>query len=581
MRLALTLSLLALAVPPAAQAATITVDRTTDAAPIAGECSDPAGADCSLRQAIDKAAAGDTVAIPANSAHYAVSSGELAVNKPITLAGDGARTTVIDAGGGSRRVLHLTGSGTVTVRGVTITGGNVPSGGGGGVLIDAGPTLSLEDSAVAANTAVDNGGGIFANGGGLQISNSAVVRNHGVTSSNGGGLAIVGGPGASLTNTTLAGNTVQNVGGGLEAQNVTVTVVNATITGNSQNSGGAIYPSTGATITLRNSIVAANTSASIPSQSNCVGAAFANPTSAGHNIEDQDNCGFAQPGDRANTAPQITPVQDNGGQTDTQAPLNGSPAIDAGDDSGCPATDQRGALRPAGAACDIGAYEVAVPAATTGAASGVTATGANLAGTVFNPDIAAGAAVFDYGTTTAYGQSTPALPVPAATREAPVSATLTNLTPSTLYHYRLRASNAPGFAVGADATFVTPPVISVLAGLRVTPSAFRAKRRRGAKVSYRASQPATVTFTVQRPRAGRRQDGRCRKVTRRNRSSRRRCTRWVKVRSSFRRPAVIGPNSFRFSVRKLKPGRYRLKAVARNSAGTGPAVTKRFRIKRR
>ncbi len=37
--------------------------------------------------------------------------------------------------------------------------------------------------------------------------------------------------------------------------------------------------------------------------------------------------------------------------------LPGSPAIDAGNDANCPLTDQRGANRPIGAHCDIGAYE--------------------------------------------------------------------------------------------------------------------------------------------------------------------------------------------------------------------------------
>jgi hypothetical protein len=37
--------------------------------------------------------------------------------------------------------------------------------------------------------------------------------------------------------------------------------------------------------------------------------------------------------------------------------LPGSPAIDAGANSGCPATDQRGVARPYGLRCDIGAFE--------------------------------------------------------------------------------------------------------------------------------------------------------------------------------------------------------------------------------
>ncbi len=38
--------------------------------------------------------------------------------------------------------------------------------------------------------------------------------------------------------------------------------------------------------------------------------------------------------------------------------LGGSPAVDAGTNIGCPATDQRGVARPVNVTCDIGAYEV-------------------------------------------------------------------------------------------------------------------------------------------------------------------------------------------------------------------------------
>ena len=44
----------------------------------------------------------------------------------------------------------------------------------------------------------------------------------------------------------------------------------------------------------------------------------------------------------------------NGGATRTMALLAGSPAIDAVTGPDCPPTDQRGWLRPFGAACDIG-----------------------------------------------------------------------------------------------------------------------------------------------------------------------------------------------------------------------------------
>ena len=55
--------------------------------------------------------------------------------------------------------------------------------------------------------------------------------------------------------------------------------------------------------------------------------------------------------------PLLAPLADNGGPTLTFAVLPGSPAVDAGNSSGCPATDQRGVKRPQGSACDIGAFE--------------------------------------------------------------------------------------------------------------------------------------------------------------------------------------------------------------------------------
>jgi hypothetical protein len=53
--------------------------------------------------------------------------------------------------------------------------------------------------------------------------------------------------------------------------------------------------------------------------------------------------------------PLVGPLDDNGGDTFTHALLDSSPAINAGTDAGCPATDQRGRLRIG--QCDIGAYE--------------------------------------------------------------------------------------------------------------------------------------------------------------------------------------------------------------------------------
>ena len=75
--------------------------------------------------------------------------------------------------------------------------------------------------------------------------------------------------------------------------------------------------------------------------------------------------------------PMLGPLTNNGGPTLTMALLPGSPAIDAGNTSLAPATDQRGFPRPAGLAADIGAYEYGsvMPAI---AISGSGATGLNI-----------------------------------------------------------------------------------------------------------------------------------------------------------------------------------------------------------
>ena len=71
--------------------------------------------------------------------------------------------------------------------------------------------------------------------------------------------------------------------------------------------------------------------------------------------------------------PQLAALAANGGTTPTQALTATSPAIDVGNNTGAPATDQRGAARPVGASVDIGAFEAGVPVT-----SGTTSAGANV-----------------------------------------------------------------------------------------------------------------------------------------------------------------------------------------------------------
>jgi hypothetical protein len=103
----------------------------------------------------------------------------------------------------------------------------------------------------------------------------------------------------------------------------------------------------------------------------------------------------------------------------------------------------------------------------------------------------------------------------------------------------------------------------------------------GAIISYSGSRPATTTFTVQRPHAGRRSGRNCVRLTQRTTNCAS-CRLYIEVGSFTHADDAIGTNHFRFTGRingrKLPPGPYRLRAVPRNALGNGPAVYESFHV---
>jgi hypothetical protein len=100
-------------------------------------------------------------------------------------------------------------------------------------------------------------------------------------------------------------------------------------------------------------------------------------------------------------------------------------------------------------------YAYTPPTVTTGAASGLSATGATLNGTV-NANHADATVSFEYGPDTNYGTIVAATPATVTgTSDTAVSAPLTGLTPGTIYHYRVTATNSGGTSNGTDRTFAT------------------------------------------------------------------------------------------------------------------------------
>jgi hypothetical protein len=316
--------------------------------------------DCKLAQtacqtighAISMASSGDSIRIGA-----AIYTENLNITVNLHLTGAAPATTIIDGGSYTHVVSILNTALNVTLSRLTIRNGSAAGGGG---IINWG-TLTINSSTISRNFAGSSysatGGGIY-NSGTLTINNGTLSGNSG--SSNfvyGGGIYNSGK--LAINNSTLYGNSASdfNGGGGGGIYNAgTAKINNSTFSGNSSPVGGGIY--NGGTITFQNSIITNSTSGG-----NCYGTV----TSNGHNLSSDSTCSFTNTGDLENTDPKLGPLQNNGGLTLTMALPSGSPAIDAGNPSGCTdnlghllKTDQRGQPRPDKedtGGCDMGAYE--------------------------------------------------------------------------------------------------------------------------------------------------------------------------------------------------------------------------------
>jgi hypothetical protein len=248
----------------------------------------------------------------------------------------------------------------------------------GGAVQNRG-TLVVEGSRFFQNHADDGGGAINNNGGSVTIRSSTFISN---TAFNGGAVNNAAGT-LDLSTSLLYSGAVDNQGGGLFATGGTITVTNVTIARNAAFRGGGIYGQNDAVINVLNSTIYSNTASSAAGGiwNNTAGAAANvilkntivagnnDPNSGvlncdgpalrtlGNNLIGDGTCIAPVAGDLQNTDPKLGPLADNGGATNSYRPLAGSPAIDAGNSTGCPAFDQRGYPRPIGAACDIGAVE--------------------------------------------------------------------------------------------------------------------------------------------------------------------------------------------------------------------------------
>jgi hypothetical protein len=358
------LSILALGAGPAvSQVADYTVTRADD--PVPDGC---APGDCSLREAVidaDVALGTPTISVPAGVYVLSIPSppeanpavGDLDVSGEIIIEGAGPTTTILNANGlvTGQRAFDLRDSASLTIRGMTITGGRTTDQGGAFRVFTG--SLTLEDVAITENETVSNSSGGIHGNTGTSVTLTDVVVSHNTAGSFGGGLLLSGN--AALTNVTISGNASEDAGGGLLINGNMATLTNVTITDNTGETdnmgglGGGGLAQNAATVVVRNSIIAGNRVGATGTSPDCDGTIV---SEGGNVIQDTSGCTFTPAAaDITGQAAGLGPLTDNGGPTATHALLAGSPAIDRGG-SGCAATDQRGATRTG--PCDSGAYEL-------------------------------------------------------------------------------------------------------------------------------------------------------------------------------------------------------------------------------
>ncbi|MBV9926508.1 MAG: DUF4214 domain-containing protein [Acidobacteria bacterium] len=332
----------------------------------------------------------------------------------------------------SFRVFQTSPFTTVVISGMTVSGGRTLDEDGGGIYNSQNASLALNEVVVTDNATRLNfaatfgrGGGIYHASGSLFLNNCTVSNNSAANGSansstagrDGGGIYAAGGV-VQVTGSTVSGNRAGNPaapasgapgkGGGLYVNsNTTVTLTNSTVSGNSTGSpapnglqqGGGIYNANGS-LTLNACTVAGNSAgsgggsrgggidsaAAAPNATSLRNTIVANNTAVTNpdingTFDSQDFNLIRNPGiatvngttthNLTGADPLLSPLQNNGGPTQTHALLAGSPAIDAGD-RGTLTNDQRGLARPVDDAAavnasdgsDIGAFEAqAAPAA--------------------------------------------------------------------------------------------------------------------------------------------------------------------------------------------------------------------------
>jgi hypothetical protein len=287
------------------------------------------------------------------------------IDKTLTIDGGGftiSRTATNDLFG----FFHVTASGNLTLKNITLTGGSAPN---GGAIYNKGTIQSITNSTFLENSA-HYGGAIYNDGTIRSITNSTFLEN---SAHYGGAIRnTFDGRIEAITNSTFSENSADTWGGAILNHGTIEAITNSTFSQNTANKGGAIYHDWGTIGAITNSTFSQNTAneggaiwndGTIQSITNSVIAGTPNACygtiTGSNNLRDGANdCADSLfLSNTINPAIHLGALADNGGPTQTIALLNPDPVINPAINAAVSgaATDQRGV--PAQGVRDIGAYE--------------------------------------------------------------------------------------------------------------------------------------------------------------------------------------------------------------------------------
>jgi hypothetical protein len=221
----------------------------------------------SLRQALGEANDGDTINFDPSVNTVTLTTAELAITKSITISASPQIVTVARASQAPEfRIFHVMPGHSVEIDGLTIFGGHITGGNGGGILNDN-STLTIANCSVSGNAIASFSGNNF--GGGIHNSGTMTLNQVSVNSNNAPPPAIPSGGGISNTGTmiiiagTVQGNMGFFSGGGIYNTGM-MTVTGSTISSNQLGNPGHFGGSGGGivnygTMTIQDSTISGNT----------------------------------------------------------------------------------------------------------------------------------------------------------------------------------------------------------------------------------------------------------------------------------------------------------------------------------